>query len=170
MENNLQVTYQLKENEVSQLLKFHFTHDRKKVWLIYTALFFLLLIINWPLRLNVLTVSSIISSILIFYIFIKLLAFIQKKQFIKCNILGTTRNMEFSDDGFSLNTDIGDIFTKYEAIKKTIRNDEFIIIYISSNSFHFLPLRAFESKNDTEKLWGILQTKVSDTLSIKDTS
>ena len=162
MEMNLQITYQLTENEFSRLLKFHFLHDRKKVWLIYTALFLFLLIINWPLQLNVLTVASIISATFTLYFTVKLLAFIQKRQFKKSNILGAKRKMEFTDVGFSLKTDLLDVYTKYEALRKVRKNDEFIILYISSNSFHFLPLRALGGTNEVEKFWELLQSLVSD--------
>ena len=162
------VRYRLTPDEFASLMRFHFEGSWKKLWFLLAGLVLVLLVVNLqtlstsPLN----SLTSIFAPLLIFFIFLIALfklaiPLLQKRQFRKSNVLKDQREMEFTNEGFHLRTRLVEAFIKYEALTKLKINDEFILLYMSPASFHFIPTRAFENRKEKEELLKLVSARLN---------
>ena len=153
----MQIIYKLTEEEYVRILQFHFSKDKRKIWLINGLIFLIFIFYTLLNGLNTKLLIIFLIYILLFGLGIFLwLPWLYKKSFKKQKLLSDKREMNFSENGFSLKTKVIDVFIKYEAIEEIRENNEFILLYISSNTFHFIPIRVLNDLNSLEKYLKII--------------
>ena len=153
----MQIIYKLTEEEYARMLQFHFSKDKRKIWLINGLIFLIFIFYTLLNGLNTGLLIIFLTYMLLFGLGIFLwLPWLYKKSFKKQKLLSDNREMNFSENGFSLTTKIINVFIKYEAIERIRKNDEFILLYISSNTFHFIPIRALNDLKSLEKYLKII--------------
>ena len=153
----MQISYELTEEEYARMLQFHFSKDKRKIWLINGVIFLIFIL---DTLLNGLSTELLITFLTYMLLFIlgifSWFPLLYKKSFRKQKLLSGKREMDFNEKGFSLRTEVTDTFIKYEAIEQVRKNNEFILLYITSNIFHFIPTRTLNNLNSLEKYLKII--------------
>lgn len=167
MRSKIQVCYELDKQMFIQMMMLHYKLHQKPFWIMFFGLFIFLVYINWPLSFSVYSLSLVLVPILMGYFALRMLSpILYGMRFKHLKLMHGKRQMTFSDENFTLTAKMIDVSLNYKAIEKIRRNDEFLLLYISSVSFHFIPITAFKSKKDLETLWDILQSKIEDAKTI----
>ena len=157
----MKIKYLLTPDEFVLMVNLHYSQYRKIKYIVYAILFSFLCFTHWKGVLNWEFLLMVFLPLVILELTLKyLLPFIYKIKFKKLKLLNTTREMEFLEDVFTVKTEYLDISIKYEAVEKVIHSKEFILLYMAKNTFHYLPIRAFENQNDMQSILDLLNQKI----------
>ena len=119
----------------------------------------------WTLRGN-LDLPGMIYSVLPFLILVAFLKFflpfIQRRQFTRHPETNMEMVYSITDVAIRFESEVSTIETRWRAFKKIVSAPEGFVFMPTSQSFHFLPIRAFSSPADIENLKTLARQHAAD--------